>query len=687
MMILADFKIKNYLKMKRFVGRIILLLLVCISFYANAQQKIPVSRNPINSANQEGLNEETKSQNDSLLNVGNPKNVRVYSVNSKYINFPSKTIIDTALHNIDFYNPAKQAMSFSQDLGNIGTASTPIDLSFNSKGGINFGGNAFDLFLKEFTKAEIIETPTPFTQLTYVMGSKKENVLRVQHAQRFLEEQINAGIDFKLINSIGYYARQKSDIKNLNSNFAYRTKDKRYSVLAIYYHNKVVVQENGGIVHDSLYEQNIQPNRQIIDVNMQTAENYVKLSGISIHQNFYIAKAEPDFSAIPDTNVLNLDSYSVYHYKKPYFDPITPLGRLTHAFNYSKELYQYSDQSGTSGFYSTLPDFPVDQSTTFDSITLRKIENVFSYNNSDYKDKIEKLQFLTYSVGLGIISSRYSQDTIVKTLTELSTPARLQLVIKDWVFLKAEGFYAYRDDKTSSYKLNGNLKLQIKKNEIQFSFASISAQAPLIYQNFYSNYFQWDNDFVNQKFQLAHAQFSRELTKITLNTGIVHDYLYFDENVKPQQYKAPLSFIKAAIYKGLRFGDFGIDINVLYQNVSDTSIVRIPKILANTKLFYSNTIFNGALDLELGFNIRYFTKYYANSYMPALRNFYLQSEVELGNYPYVDFYVNAKIKRARLFFKYEQLNAAYMPENYFITPHYPNADAGFKFGVIWQLFN
>jgi hypothetical protein len=73
--------------------------------------------------------------------------------------------------------------------------------------------------------------------------------------------------------------------------------------------------------------------------------------------------------------------------------------------------------------------------------------------------------------------------------------------------------------------------------------------------------------------------------------------------------------------------------------------------------------------------------------MPALRSFYIQDERKYGNYPYFDIFLNAKIKRARLFFKYEQLNSSFMPQNYFISPHYPNPDASFTFGVLWQMFN
>ncbi len=675
--------------MKLFFRTFFLLLCFALSLSVIAQEKMLQQRSipPSGTISDDEPFEGMPSLNDSLLNVGNPKNVKIYSFYSKYIGFNQIATIDTILHNIEFYNPNKQAQAFSQDLGIMGSAGTPLILTFNPKVSFDLGIQSYDFFIRDLSEIELIETLTPFTQLSYVMGAAKENVLKVQHAQSFLEKQIKAGIDFKLYSNEGFYARQKTDIKNFNINLAYTTKNRRYSVESVYFHNKLVLQENGGIVYDSLYEQNIEQNRQIISVNLSKAENYIKFSGIGIQQNFHISKAEPDFSAIPDTNTFNLAGYSVYHYKKPYFDPITPLGRLSHTFVYSREIYQYSDIDGKSNFYSNIPDFPSNVTNTFDSISHQKIENIISYSNADYKDNIEKPKFLTYSFGLGLVLNRYSQDTIINTLSELNPQGKLQLFLTNKINVFASGIYSYRSDNTSAYNLIGKAELSVKLNKLELSFSSSSAQPAWIYQHFNSNYFHWENSFKNLKHQELNLLLARKLTQIEAKIGLIHDYLYFDINTSPQQSSAALSYYNVSLFQSIRIGNWGSDFNFIYQASSDNSILRVPRFYSNTKLFYANTIFKGALDLEIGLNIRYFSKYYANAYLPALRSFYFQNEKEFGNYPYFDIYVNAKIKRARLFFKYEQFNSGFMPQNYFSSPHYPNPDANIKFGVIWQLFN
>ncbi|MBN1651603.1 MAG: hypothetical protein JW857_09750 [Bacteroidales bacterium] len=675
--------------------RIFLLLLsLTLSISVLAQQKLTggVRGTAANSDSEGDLSGENTKQNDSLLNVGNPKNVKIYSFYSKYIGYKQMATVDTTLHNIEFYNPAKQTQTFSQDLGIIGSASTPLILQFDPQVTFDLGIHVFDLYIRHIQDVEIIETPTPFTQLSYVMGAKKENVLRVQHAQSFLDKQIKAGIDFKLFNAIGYYTRQKTDVKNFSANLSYKTKDNRYSIEGVYFHNKLILRENGGIVYDSLYEQNIQQNRQLFSVQLAQAENDVKYSGIGIQQNFYIARAEPDYSAIPDTNVLDLEGYKVYHYKKPYFDPITPLGRVSHTFLYSREIYNYIDSDGSSAFYKGIPSFPMDLTETSDSISHQRIENTFLYSNSNYKDNIENPKFLKFSFGAGLISNRYSQDSFkyavrTSTLTEIAPQAKLQLFITSRYSLMASGVYSYRSDNTSAYALNGNLNLQIGKNTIDLAVQSKSTQPYWIYEHYYGDYFQWENSFKNQKFQEISFLYSLKQTQIKAKTGLIHDYLFFDQNISPQQYSSALSYINVSLFQKIRLGHFGLDLNLIYQGVSDNTILRVPKFYSNTQVFYTNTLFKNVLDMEIGFNIRYFSNYYANAYMPALRTFYFQNEKEYGNYPYIDIYVNAKIKRARIFFKYEQLNSGFMPQYYFASPHYPNPDANIKFGVIWQLFN
>jgi hypothetical protein len=91
--------------------------------------------------------------------------------------------------------------------------------------------------------------------------------------------------------------------------------------------------------------------------------------------------------------------------------------------------------------------------------------------------------------------------------------------------------------------------------------------------------------------------------------------------------------------------------------------------------------------LHPSITVRYFTKYYADAYMPATRSFYLQNEVQIGNFPFIDLAVALKVKKAHIFLTYS--NMFLLTGNYdaFIAPHYPMRSSKIFIGINWRLFN
>jgi hypothetical protein len=91
--------------------------------------------------------------------------------------------------------------------------------------------------------------------------------------------------------------------------------------------------------------------------------------------------------------------------------------------------------------------------------------------------------------------------------------------------------------------------------------------------------------------------------------------------------------------------------------------------------------------IEIGASVFYTSAYYANSYMPATGQFYLQNQQKYGNYPFIDFFLNVRVQTVRVFIKIDHLNSGYSGTNYIMTPHYPVNERAFKFGVSWKFFD
>ena len=73
--------------------------------------------------------------------------------------------------------------------------------------------------------------------------------------------------------------------------------------------------------------------------------------------------------------------------------------------------------------------------------------------------------------------------------------------------------------------------------------------------------------------------------------------------------------------------------------------------------------------------------------MPATRTFYLQNEVEIGNYPFIDLALAIKVQRAHIYAAYTNMFLLTGIRNSFIAPHYPMRDSRIYIGVNWRLFN
>ena len=90
--------------------------------------------------------------------------------------------------------------------------------------------------------------------------------------------------------------------------------------------------------------------------------------------------------------------------------------------------------------------------------------------------------------------------------------------------------------------------------------------------------------------------------------------------------------------------------------------------------------------LQTGFTFQTFTKYYANDYNPLIGEFYIQEKKKIGDFPLVDFFINARVRQARIFLKAEHLNSSFTGRNYYSAPNYPYKDFIVRFGLVWTFF-
>jgi hypothetical protein len=67
--------------------------------------------------------------------------------------------------------------------------------------------------------------------------------------------------------------------------------------------------------------------------------------------------------------------------------------------------------------------------------------------------------------------------------------------------------------------------------------------------------------------------------------------------------------------------------------------------------------------------------------------FYRQSSEKIGDYPWVDAFVNIKLKRTAFYIKYTNLATQFVKGGYFTSPGYPAPVATFLLGLAWSFYN
>ena len=137
-------------------------------------------------------------------------------------------------------------------------------------------------------------------------------------------------------------------------------------------------------------------------------------------------------------------------------------------------------------------------------------------------------------------------------------------------------------------------------------------------------------------------------------------------------------------------GNIQIFTAMLQQKSSEQDILPLPELSAYGNLYMKFGLAKKVLQIEMGADVRYFSKYYAPDYSPVIGQFYNQNpddKIEIGAFPIVNVYANLHLKRTRFFIMMYHVNAGSGKSNYFLAPHYPITPRMIKFGLSWNFFD
>lgn len=637
----------------------LLLFTICIAQSSYAQRTEDES---IDGENKEASKKDVRSP-DSVF-------VSYFSLNEQ--GAYTRYVVSKPLNQFQEYDAAKLDNQFFANLGNIGSASSPLLFNLKPNPDFRFRSDVYEPYKLKDDSIKFYISESPFSHIRYHMGPAKEQKLDLNFGQR-IGNGIYLGLNARFANSPGLYLQQRAFNAGATFYAAFLYPTQRYGAILTYRTDRGTNYENGGISDVSYFTQNRESNRKVIPVNLSDAMNRTKSNGFVLQQYFNILKS---------TVVRKIDTTTVLVPRK--FDA----GRIIYTMRYSRTGTGYEDNSGNSNFY---PEYFLDTVPVFDTIRLTHFENCFVYSN-EVPDTLGKSFPLQYSFGIRLQTDKLHRDTTMNDVFRQTVPfGMLKGIIKQKTFFKVSGFLVLGGYKGGDYSVDGSFyQFFGKKNHKAYLNVSKGIMHPDFYfSNYYTDYlnFKWDYSFNTQDY--IKGEFGVLLKGFDLKASYTRltNYVYLNQAILPEQYSDALTVLAGNVSKEFRIKRWITTVYVAAQQITPDSILQLPALIGKLSLCYDVMLFKKALHAQIGISGTYHSEWYQDAYMPALRAFYKQREYVSGNYPYLDAFVNLNIKRARLFVKYEHFNAGLMNYNYILVPDYPQADAAFKFGISWLFFD
>jgi Putative porin len=578
-------------------------------------------------------------------------------------------------------------------LGNTGTASRSLLFSPNMQPGWNQGMHAFDAYIQKIPEVKFYNTTRPYTQLSYILGSKAEQTITVFHTQN-IRYNWNFSFRYNLISAPGFFRNQLTNHNNYLLNSWYIGPKKRYSAFFIVAANKIGASENGGVKSNRFLDSlpsfgdrlNIPTNlggssslggTAFFSNTIATGNNY-NVTQWLLRQHYDLGKKD---SIVTDSNVV----YLFY-----------PRFRLQHTLQYSRYLYDYYDGSVDTAGYRLLYNLSGLPSKFGIRDFWQVLDNEMAlYSFPDIKNQ---QQFLKAAVGFQNLNADFGSQTHAFNNLYLRGEYRNKTKNRKWDMELAGTFFsagAYAGD----YNVQASLRRLIgsKLGYLTLGFKNVNRTPSFIHDD-RSNF---------KTFNIGNTNFNRENTTVAsvlyelpgkrltigANYFLASNYIYFTNRTQATQEGTLFNVLQLQAFKQFRLSrKWNLYAEAFVQQPTPNSPVNLPLLFTRQRIAYEGRFFKN-LNLSTGVEFRYHTPIKADGYSPVLGQFYLQNDTTINNLPDITAYLHFRIRSMYMFIRAENLNALQTSpsfgffNNNLTTPSQPMPGLFIRFGIYWGFVN
>lgn len=593
----------------------------------------------------------------------------VYKVNPETM-APVFYDYDTTLYGIQNVLPYQRYSVGTISTGNNGGATMPLDYFYRTE------SEEF-LFLQNFTSylnlpigLPILNSQKRFTRLGYSTNKKKigEQTLELTHNQNIVPGW-SVGLKHNGHSTAGFYKDQytRNNSFSIYSSF-YGPRFKSYVSFALH---RVRIKENGGVVKESDIQDNIL-EAENVEVNLLNAKNEIR--GVQVF-------ASNSYGIVSGANK-GLGG-------EPYLE-------LRHTLKYdqfSMVFVDIPDLTATSYF----KQYSISKVSTNDSSFYRNISNELTLSGN-FLSGVGRAFKLYAKAGVDLERYFYwkpeffLQNSNNKDYTNIYTGAGLFTRVKGIdLSVYTKSYFSGRRSGNVLFAGNGNFVFQIFGFPISQT-ASLSVNSKTVdyfSTHYFANNIKWENTF--NKINELRASYCLSLPKLRSSAEArfvsTNGYLFFNANSVPEQSSKQVTVASIFFNNHIKLGIVNFIHNVVIQTSSDQNTIPLPYIAMKGSYFVYFTLIPHVLSTQIGGDLLYNTKYYAEAYNPAISQFYLQTNRKIGAYPNISAFINFQWKTAQIFLKYDHLSQNWFARDYFSAYSYPIGERSFKFGVYWNFYD
>lgn len=581
-----------------------------------------------------------------LLNVFSQSSSKL----SCFVGGGEEEIDTTSIDQIHRYNHGLDYLS----IGNIGLVG--YNLLFDMKEYATFSPSLI-IGNKQYLPKQF-DVKKPYTELNYILGSKEEQVLKVLHTQN-ISQLANFSFGFDKVKSKGFYNNQASSNNHLYANTWFKTKNERHKISLHIDHERIFNEHNGGVLYDSLFEQDLllNRNRELMDVNLSFASSTINRTNLQFEQQFQFSQSVDSLN--------NGLSHTVF----------------TKVSGFKNERI-FKDSVLNMSYYNQIL---IDSLITNDIIKYEGVNGIAGYQFNKRKGR-NNLNFSTFVKWQSLNYMQHVIDTIV---TSLSLGSKFQLNKKKF-HLRLDGNYYLNGYRKMNVDFIGWLSYDCTQDwsvGVLGSYQAISPSLDLL--SYYGNNISWENTFSTTDYLSVSGSLTSEKHNVDLIVAYndVFNPIYFNFIGEPQQIDGVSQVIQFSARKEFASKKWSIIPKMVYQYNGGYNIYRLPDYYTDLTIAYKTKMYKNNLNVFIGADVVYYAPTDMMSFQPMVNQYNLDDTKIAGNYPFVDVFLNARIKTVRFFVKATHVNSGLFGFKYYGANNYPLKDRTIQFGLNWIFIN